>query len=182
LPPGVTLHKDNDIQGIWLAPGFNFHGYDTLYIEESEYRAVKRDNEEGMRKFAIASLQKQFQEAALTTGLFKTVVTSSNDIAAGSRCLRLHNIIVEYEKGGGGARYWAGEFGAGQPVIKVRGLMYDGDTLVFVFEARRSGESGYARVYGGFMSDQHVQSYDIHDLTFDMADCLRRNAGLPPNH
>ena len=44
-----------------------------------------------------------------------------------------------HEKGGGAARYWAGLYGAGQPVVKVRGLVYDGDKLVFVSEARRSG-------------------------------------------
>jgi hypothetical protein len=67
-------------------------------------------------------------------------------------------------------------FGAGQPVIKVRGLMYDGDRLVFVFEAKRSGESPSARLNDGFMSDQDIQQNDIRDLTSDMADCMKRNS------
>jgi hypothetical protein len=176
LPDGVTLHKDKDIQGVWLAPGFSFDQYDALYILPTDFKAVERPNEKEMRAFAVVSLQEQFQTAARLSGLFKAVAISTNDIPAGSRCLSLQNTIVEYEKGGGGARYFAGVFGAGQPVIKVRGLMYDGDRLVFVFEAKRSGESPSARLNGAFMSDQEIQQYDIRDLTSDMLDCMERNS------
>jgi hypothetical protein len=49
LPEGVVLRQDMDIQGIWLAPGFNFQGYDMLLIEDSEFRAKVRSNEQAMR-------------------------------------------------------------------------------------------------------------------------------------
>jgi hypothetical protein len=176
LPDGVVLHQDKDIQGVWLAPGFSFDQYDALYILPTDFKAVERPNEKEMRAFAIVSLQEQFQTEARLSGLYKTVAISTNDIPAGSRCLTLQNTIIEYEKGGGGARYFAGMFGAGQPVIKVRGLMYDGDRLVFVFEAKRSGESPSARLNDGFMSDQDIQQNDIRDLTSDMADCMKRNS------
>jgi hypothetical protein len=176
LPAGVALHQDKDIQGVWLAPGFSFDQYDALCILPTDFKAIERPNEKEMRSFAVISLQEQFQTAARLSGLFKTVVTTTNEIAAGNRCLSLENTIIEYEKGGGGARYFAGVFGAGQPVIKVRGLIYDGDKLVFVFEAKRSGESPAARLNGVWMSDKEIQQDDIRDLTSDMLDCMRRHS------
>ena len=90
--------------------------------------------------------------------------------------MKLANTIIEYEKGGGGARYFAGLYGAGQPVVKVRGQMFDGDTLVFVYEVKRSGDSGSARVFGGFRSDLGIQAEDIQDLAIDLADFIKRTA------
>jgi hypothetical protein len=177
LPDGVVLQKDKDIQGVWLAPGFDFKGYDTLYIAPTDFKAVERPNEVQMRALAINLVQAQEVEAIRTSGLFKTVTSDTNDIPAGSRALKLNNTIIEYEKGGGGARYWAGLYGAGQPVIKVRGLMYDGDKLVFVYEARRSGDSGTSRMFGGFMGDDTIQRNDIHDLSADLAGFMKRTAG-----
>jgi hypothetical protein len=63
LPAGITLHKDNDIQGVWLAPGFNFKGYDGLYISDTEYRAVERANEEKMQAMATRAVREQLAEA-----------------------------------------------------------------------------------------------------------------------
>lgn len=179
LPQGVTLHQDKDIQGIWIAPGVNFTNYDTVYVAETEFKAVERPNEGRSRTYAIMSVQEQFSHALRDTRMFKKVTTSTNDLSAGSRVLKVYNTIIEFEKGGGGARYWAGLFGAGQPVTKVRGLVYDGDRLVFVFEARRSGESAGARVGGVFMSDIEIQQDDIRDLTSDVAECMKRVSGIP---
>ncbi len=176
LPEGVTLHQDKDIQGVWLAPGFNFKGFDSLGIAATVFRAVERPNEVEMRAWAMREVQTQEIKAFLATGLFKVVTENTNQLVAGGRTLRLENTIIEYEKGGGGARYWAGLYGAGQPVVKVRGLMYDGDKLVFVYEARRSGDSGTARMFGGFMGDDTIQHNDIHDLCVDLAGFMKRTA------
>jgi hypothetical protein len=177
LPPGVAMHKDKDIQGVWLADGFNFTGYDALYISEIDFKGVERSNEGQMREMAKGELQAKLVEALSATKLFPKVTVRADEIPAGSKSLKLNSTIIEYEKGGGGARYFAGVYGAGQPVIKVRGQMYDGDKLVFLYEARRSGESGGARMFGGFMSDEDVQRNDIKDLAFDLADFVKRSAG-----
>lgn len=129
LPDGVTLKKDKDIQGIWLTPGFDFKGYDSLYVAETTFHAVERPNEVKMREWAMPQVQFQEIEALRETGLFKIVTDDTNQVPTTGRNLRLQNTIIEYEKGGGGARYWAGIYGAGQPVIKVRGLMYAADKL-----------------------------------------------------
>ena len=45
--------------------------------------------------------------------------------------------------------------GGGQPVIKVRGEMFDASNeRVFIYEAKRSGEKASARLVGVFMSDE----------------------------
>lgn len=178
LPDGVKLHQDKDIQGVWLASGFDFKGFDTLYIGPTEFMATERPNEKIIRGHAILAVQDQFLMAARESNLFKSVVISSNDIPTNGRTLKLDNIIIEYEKGGGGARYWAGAFGGGQPVIKVRGLVSENDKLLFVFEARRSGESAGARLAGVWMSDEEIQHNDIRDLAVDVVECMRRIAGI----
>lgn len=178
LPEGISLHQDKDVQGVWVAPGFNFKGYDTLYIGDADFEAIERPNEKRVRELAIYALQEEFVIAARNSELFKKVVVSTNDIPSTGRTLRLNNTIIEYEKGGGGARYWAGMFGGGQPVIKVRGLVYENDKLLFVFEARRSGESAGARLAGVWMSDEEIQRNDIRDLAVDVVECMRRIAGI----
>ena len=53
LPEGVKLHKDQNIQGVWLADGFNFKGYQTLYIAPTVFAGVERDNEVDTRAAAM---------------------------------------------------------------------------------------------------------------------------------
>jgi Domain of unknown function (DUF4410) len=175
LPANITLHKDKDIQGVWLAPGFNFKGYDVLSIGETDFKAVERSNEVKERAAAMIAVQSQLVATISATKLFSTVTT--NELPAGTHGLKLTNTIIEYEKGGGAARYFAGLYGAGQPVIKVRGQFFDGGKLVCVYEIRRSGESGGARMFGGFMGDLGIQANDIRDLAVDLADFMKRTAG-----
>lgn len=177
LPTGVLLRQDKDIQGVWVAEGFNFRGYDGLLIEDTLFKALERPNEEQMRAWAKTELQHDLLESISATGLFQKVAGRPEELPATGKNLKMANTIIEYEKGGGGARYFAGVYGAGQPVIKVRGEIMDGDKLVCVYEARRSGESGGARMFGGFMSDENVQKNDIKDLALDLADLMKRRAG-----
>jgi hypothetical protein len=176
LPSGVTLHEDKDIQGVWLAEGFDFKGYDTLYIAEPVFAAIERPNEVQMRAMAMRVLPELLVEHIRSTKLFATVTTRADEAKPGSRNLRMENTIIEYEKGGGGARYFAGMFGAGQPVIKVRGQILDGDKLMCVYELKRSGESVGSRMAGVWMSDEEIQRNDIRDLASDLADFFKRTA------
>ena len=176
LPPGVTLHQDKDINGVWLAEGFDFRGYDLLYIAETRFSAAERANEAQMREMAIRVLRETLTEYLSQTKVFGAVTTRAEDIKPDTKTLRLENTIIEYQKGGGGARYWAGMFGGGQPVIKVRGLLTAGDKLMCVYEMRRSGESAGARMNGVFQSDEEIQRNDIRDLASDFSDFVKRTA------
>ena len=179
LPPGVSLHQDKDINGVWLAPGFDFKGYDTLYIAAPVFAAIERPNEVQMRAMAMRVLPEDLADYLDQTKLFKTVTRHTDEVKAGCKSLTLTTTIIEYEKGGGGARYFAGAFGGGQPVIKVRGQILDGDKLLCVFELRRSGESVGARLAGVWQSDEEIQRNDIRDLASDLADFFKRTAQVP---
>jgi hypothetical protein len=173
----VALREEKDLGKIWLAPGFDFKGFDTLLITETR-ADVPRLNPDGAAnlEWARGVVQAELAAAFQDRKLF-TVVTSPADVTPGSRVLRLDNTIVEYEKGGGGARVFAGIYGAGQPVIRVRGQATAADRPLFVYEARRSSESGWSRVFGGYRDDKAIQQEDIKDLAQDLADFVARTKG-----
>jgi len=173
---GVAYREDPDLQRVWLADGFAFRGYDAVYIQETR-TDVPKLNPDGAEnlQWARGVLREEIVTALRAKGLFPTVAISEAGLKPGVRVLRLENTIVEYEKGGGGARFFAGLYGAGQPVIRVRGRVTDGDRPVFLFEARRSGDSGTARMFGGYRSDKAIQEEDIRDLARDLADFMVRD-------
>jgi hypothetical protein len=171
---GDALREEKHLGKVWLAPGFDFKAYDTLLITETG-ADVPRLNPDGAAnlEWARGMLQAELAAALQARKLF-TVVTSPADVKPGSRVLRLDNTIVEYEKGGGGARFFAGLYGAGHPVIKVRGQATAGDRPLFLYEARRSSESGWSWAFGGYRSDTAIQEEDIRDLAQDLADFVAR--------
>ena len=179
LPSGVALHRDKDIEGVWLAAGFDFKGYDALYIAPPVFAAVERPNEVQMRAIALRVLPEQLTEHLRATTLFATVTANAEELKPGTKSLRMENTILEYEKGGGAGRYFVGVFGGGQPVLKVRGKILDGDKLMCVYEMKRSGESAGSRVAGVWMSDEEIQWNDIRDLASDLSDFFKRTAQVP---
>jgi hypothetical protein len=176
LSAGVKLHQDKDIQGVWLAEGFDFKGYDTLYIAAPVFAATERPNETQMRAMAMRVLPEQLVEHLRDTKLFATVTTRAEEVKPEAKKLNMQDTIIEYEKGGGGARYFAGIFGGGQPVIKVRGQVLEGDKVMCIYELKRSGESAGSRLGGVWMSDEEIQRNDIRDLASDLSDFFRRTA------
>jgi hypothetical protein len=180
-PEGVTYRQEHDIQGVWMADGFNFSGFDTVVVTEPTSTAESRSDEERqVLATAKRTLRQELQNALQDTHVFQHVVSSSNDIPANAKVLVLENNIYHHEKGGGGARYFAGLYGAGQPVIKVAGKMRSGDQPLFRYDIQRSGESAGARLGGVFMSDENIQTEDIKDLAKDLAAFVERTAkGLP---
>jgi hypothetical protein len=161
----VTLRDDENLGKVWLAEGFRLAGYDGLIVTETQ-TDVPKINPDGIEnlQWARGVVRDQLVAALQAAGLLGAVVTRDADVKPGGRVLQLETTIIEYEKGGGGARYWAGLYGAGQPVIKVRGRVLDGDRPVFVFETRRSGVTASARWLGGYRSDKAIQEEDIRDL------------------
>ena len=172
---GIAYREDKDLQKVWLADGFAFQGYEVLYIAETrtDVPKVNPDGVENM-KWASGFLRDELAAALRAKGAFPAVVVSTSELKPGAPVLRLENTIIEYEKGGGGARFFAGLYGAGQPVIRVHGRMLDGDRLLFAYEARRSGDTGTARMFGGYRSDKAIQEEDIRDLAVDLADFIVR--------
>ena len=177
-PPGdgIVYRDDPHLQKVWIADGIAFRDYDILLVQETRAEVAKL-NPDGVDSLAWARgvLRDEIVTALRAKRVFPSVVAEVAEAKPGARVLRLQNTIVEYEKGGGGARFFAGLYGAGQPVIRVRGRATDGERLVFAFDARRSGDSGLSRMFGGYRSDKAIQEEDIRDLAVDLADFIARS-------
>lgn len=170
---GAGGRPEQRLQKVWLAEGVDFRGYDTLYVAETraDVANLNPDGKENL-EWARGVVRDEVAEAIRAKNLFPAVVTREADIKPNSKALKLEHTIVEYEKGGGGARFFAGITGAGQPLITVAGRISDGSREVFRFEARRRGEGSRARWLGGYLSDKDIQTGDIRDLSQAVAEFM----------
>ena len=177
---GIAYRNDADLQRVWLADGFSVKRYQTVLVVEprTDVPKLNPDGKENLQ-WARGLLRDEVVKALRAKRVFPAIALTPTEVPAGARSLRMETTIVEYEKGGGGARFFAGAYGAGQPVIRVRGRVLDGDRPVFAFDARRSGDSGLSRAFGGYRGDRAIQEEDIRDLAVDLADFLIRNASTP---
>jgi hypothetical protein len=176
---GGTTYKNPHLEKCWVAAGFDFKGYDTLYIAPTRSTAKFPEKPEDtmVHDKAKESLVAELARSIQAKNLFRQVVTKESDIPAGSKTLRLENTITEFSKGGGAARYFAGLYGGGQPVLGVEGVLSDGGRPVFTYMGRRSGVSGGARLTGAFMKDEDIQIQDVRSLALDLTDFMAAIAG-----
>jgi len=170
---GGINYKNPHMDKCWLADGFDFNGYDTLYIAPTESTAKFNPKDEGPPlEMAKQNLAGELKAYLSTNGMFSNLVTQEADIKPGARVLKMQNTIVEYSKGGGAARYFAGLYGGGQPNLRVQGKASEGDKVLFTYEARRSGVSAGARMTGAFMKDTDIQLEDIRSMALDLTDFM----------
>jgi hypothetical protein len=172
--------KEPHLDKCWIADGFTFAGYDTLYIAPTLSTAKFHDDEANPHELAKQNIPIELKRELDARGIFAKVVLSESEIPAGAHALKLENTIVEYTKGGGAARYWVGIYGGGQPAFRVQGTMTDAGKPVFTYEARRSGTSGGARVFGAYMKDEDIQIQDIRSFALDLGDFTSAIAGKFP--
>lgn len=158
----------------WVASGFEFNGYDTLYIAPTLSTAKFPDKPEDTKVHELAkeNLPAELARMIDSRKIFGNVVTRESEIKPGAKVLKLENTITEFSKGGGAGRYFAGLYGGGQPVLRVQGKLNDGEKTVFKYEARRSGTSGGARMGGAFMKDEDIQIEDIRSMALDISDFM----------
>lgn len=178
LPAGVTLQSEGNIQGYWMAEGFKLKSYDSLQIKPTVFAGIERDNEVEIRATAVRVVPEEIASKLRESNNFTNIYSPGQEPAAGAKLLVMENIITEYEQGGNVGRVFGGVFGAGQPVIKVRGILRDGDKVVFVYELRRSGESDEDKFLGGGKSNEEIQRNDIKVLARDLVQLLQRKAGF----
>jgi hypothetical protein len=170
---GGLNYKNPHLEKCWVASGFDFNGYDTLYIAPTVNTAKYNQKDEEMPlQAARENLVAELKRALASKGMFPNIVTAETDVKPGAKVLKLENTIIEYAKGGGAARYFAGLYGAGQPVLRVQGKAVDGGKSLFAYEARRSGVSAGARMTGAFMKDTDIQLQDIQSMVLDLTDFM----------
>jgi len=172
---GGSSYKNPHMEKCWVVDGFDFNGYDTLYIVPTLSTAKfneKNPEEIKVHELAKANLVVELVRTLNERKIFANIVTNESEIKPGAKTLRLENTITEFTKGGGAARYWVGLYGGGQPVLRVQGRMAEGDKALFTFEARRSGVSAGARLTGVFMKDEDIQIEDIRSMVLDLTDFM----------
>jgi len=174
---GGKQYKNPHMEKCWLADDFSFSGYDTLYIAPTAVTAKYNPDGEKVLEGTKKSLPAEFIKQLEGKKVFANIVTNQADIKAGAKVLTWENTIIEFAKGGGAARYFAGIYGAGQPVLRVEGVIKDGEKTVFKFEARRSGTSAGARLSGAGMKDEDIQIEDVRSMTLDVSDFVAATAG-----
>lgn len=173
---GGRFYNNPHMENVWLADGFDFRGYEAVYVAETKSTARFQPDEKEPHEIAKSNLQNKLAAALDGKKIFPRVVTKESDIPNGAKTLRLENTIIDYSKGGGAARYFAGLYGGGQPVLKITGKMSDGTNSVFSFQARRSGVSAGARVIGAFKTDVDIQAEDIDSMVKDLTDFIEQVA------
>jgi hypothetical protein len=166
---GLTF-KDPHMDKCWIADGFDFEDYDTLVVLPTLSAVTVETN--SMENFALAreNVVREMTQQFAAARLFPNIVTAQSDVKSGARVLVMENTITEFKRGGGAARFWAGEFGAGQPVTRIATKITDGNRVVFACEARRSGVSAEARVL--LPHSTTIQLQDIHSLVLDLTDFI----------
>jgi len=172
--------KNPHMEKCCIAEGFNFTGYDVLYLAPTLLTAkFNEKNEDELKVHALAreNLIRELDRSLGNKKVFPRIVTRESDVPKEGKVLKLENSITEFTKSGGAARYFAGLYGAGQPVLRVVGNFTEGDKKLCSFEARRSGVSGGVRLGGGFMKDEDVQIDDIRSLVLDLTDFVAASAG-----
>jgi hypothetical protein len=174
---GGRAFKEPHLTKCWIADRFNFTGYETLLITPTSSTAKVHDDEQRLLEWSKQTFPAELGSSIAHKGIFEKVITNGTEVVSGAKALKLDTTIVEYSKGGGAARYFAGLYGAGQPVLRVQGKMTDGDKTVFTFEGRRSGTSAGSRMGGGYMKDEDIQIEDIRSLTLDLTDFIAAIAG-----
>jgi len=168
--------KEPHMNKCWIAADFDFTGYDTLYLAPTLSEVTGQD-EDARRMIEISkdAVVVEYSRLFRVRNLFANVVTSETNIPPGAHVLKLEQTIIEFQKGSAGARIWAGEFGAGQPVLALAGKMTDGGKPVFTYEARRSGTSAGARL--AIMRSDDIQIQDIRSMALDVSDFVAVIAG-----
>jgi hypothetical protein len=170
---GGLAYKNPHLEKCWIASGFDFNGYDTLYIAPTANSAKYNQKDEEMPlQAARENLVSELKRALATKGMFPNIVTAETEVKPGAKVLKLENTIIEYAKGGGAARYFVGLYGGGQPILRVQGKAVEGDKSLFAYEARRSGVSAGARMTGAFMKDTDIQLQDIQSMVLDLTDFM----------
>ena len=178
-PGGGMNYRNPHMEQCWVADGFDFKGYDTLFIAPTVSTAKFPDKPEDAKVHDLAkeNLVRELAREISARKIFTNVVTRESDIKAGAKILRLETTITEFAKGGGAARYFAGLYGGGQPVLRVTGKLMEADKPQFSFDARRSGVSAGARMSGAFLRDEDIQIEDIRSMSLDVADFMSVIAG-----
>lgn len=95
---GLRFYPDH-LDTCWLADGFDFHGYDVLYVEPTQATVTVQTNQSA----ALAELKTDVPGyLSIWMGskkIFARVVTNASQIKPGARVLKLQTTVVKFAGG-----------------------------------------------------------------------------------
>lgn len=177
---GGRSFKEPHMDKCWIADGFDFNGYDVIYIAPVTSTAKIHDDEASLQKIAEDNLRTILQRKIVAKGFAGQVTVDEPAVKPGEKVLKISNTIIELGKGSSTGRLFVGLYGGAQPHIKVEGVMTDGNKTVFTYTMSRSGVSASAHTDGSSMKDEEIQAQDIESLALDLTDFMAAIAGKYP--
>lgn len=159
-PSAVSMVEDKDLGLVYLAPGFDFRGIDTLVVLDPSTKAVfekKEIDPDVMAIFMKQELMTRLNESGVFAKVTDDRSVLSTSKASAGKVLILETSFSELDPGSRALRYFAG-FGAGRSKVQVESEIRDATTKQLVFKAsnRRIG------VMGGFGGES--QAFILYSL------------------
>ena len=146
MKKGIEMVEDKDLGKVYLAPGFDFKPYDTLFISTPSTLLIspKEDIDPNEMKM---SLKNQLLTKLDALDVFTTVTDDksalSSEVISAQKVLSMKSTITELDPGSRALRYLVG-FGAGSTKVQVETEIRDSKTeqLYFMASDRRSAAFG----------------------------------------
>ena len=176
---GITYKRTETIDKVWIAEGFDFHGYDTIVVEPVVAASAvtpKDDKEKERLEMARQGLQRDLKGAIEFAAIVPNVAVAAQG-GATNKALRLENEILEFSRGSSALRFGVG-FGAGSPYLKLRGTIKDGASgnSLLIYELDETGD-WFA---GGFSSSSTLQRNAGTEMVDDIMNLLTKVARRQP--
>jgi hypothetical protein len=166
-PDGTAYRSDKALQKVWTAEGFNFAGYDTIYVTETGATIAPSREQTANFESARRLIPDEFAAAIQQTHLFQHIVTREADIPPNAKVLRLETAITEFAKMGDPA------------LIALSGKLLDQNRPVLQFEAHRGAGFSVSRVLGLNKRNKEIQPEDIRSMAKALAEFIRRKISEP---
>ena len=151
--------EDKDLGKVYLASGFNFEPYDTLFISNPSTSLVSPKEDIDPNEMKIV-LKNQLLAKLDALDVFTTVTDDksvlSSEVISAQQVLVMKSTITELDPGSRALRYLVG-FGAGSTKVQVETEIRDSKTKQLYFRSsdRRSAAFG---VFGGDSKDYILDS------------------------
>jgi hypothetical protein len=150
MKKGIEMVEDKDLGKVYLASGFNFEPYDTLFISNPSTSLLSPKEDIDPNEMKIV-LKNQLLAKLEALDVFTTVTDDksvlSSEVISAQQVLVMNSTITELDPGSRALRYLVG-FGAGSTKVQVETEIRDPKTkqLYFMASDRRSAAFG---VFGG---------------------------------
>lgn len=175
---GIAYKRTDRFDKIWIADGFNFSGYDSLFVTPIKADVEPKDDKGRYRlETAQNLLHKDLAHSLEFKHVVPAVVMRETDLQTNSKALKLENSITEFAAGSVAARVMVG-FGAGTPHLRLRGQISDmasGKPLL-IYDIDETAPI----LFGHYQSTGSLQTSAALDLVEDISEFLSQVAKNQP--